>query len=86
MATLPDGMKSLAVTPVNFEEIIELSQANVGNPRRGPYTEDELKRIRSQAQAKNSVAMVIFMDQSFWHEEENVARAIHDTGDWRGDR
>jgi hypothetical protein len=83
MASLPEGIKVLAVTPVNFEEIIDLSKTY---RKEGAYTEDELRVIRSQARSKNNVAMVMFRDDTFWIKEENVGRAIHDTGDWRGDR
>jgi hypothetical protein len=75
MATAPDGMTILAVTPVNFEEIIERSQ----NTGKEPYTEDQLREMMTQARAKNNVAMVMFMGPDFWHKEERQGLAIHDT-------
>ena len=75
MAKLPDGMIALAVTPVNFDEIIERSQ----NTNKEPYTVEKLRELRTQAQAKNNVAFVMFMDATFWHEEEGRGLAIHDT-------
>lgn len=85
MATLPEGMKVLAVTPVNFDEIIELSE-KYNTPDLPPYTEEKLRSIRTMAREKNNVAFVMFMDQTFWHQTEEPGKAIHDTGDWRGDR
>lgn len=83
MATLPDGVHAIAVTPVNFDDIIK---ASTGHPFEEAYTEEKLREIRSQARANNAVAYVCFMDDTMWHKEEPIGRAVHDTGDWRGDR
>lgn len=83
MATLPDGVVMMAVTPSNFEDIIK---ASTGHPFEEAYTEERLRAIRAEAIAKNNIAFVCFFDDSMWVREEQPARAVHDTGDWRGDR
>jgi hypothetical protein len=75
VVSAPEGMVVIAVTPVNFDEIIERSQAF----SKHHYTEERLKEIRAQARERNSVAFVCFMDDAIWHKEEGVGLAVHDT-------
>jgi ethanolamine utilization cobalamin adenosyltransferase len=74
VASAPEGMTILAVTPVNFEEIIERSQ----NTFKEPYTEEKLKQIRAEAREKNVVAFVAFQETGYFVKEEGVGLAIHD--------
>jgi hypothetical protein len=74
VASAPEGMKILAVTPVNFEEIIELSKNAVAPP----YTEKELRDIRAKAREKDAVAFACFQDVRVYIKEEGVGLAIHD--------
>lgn len=67
MAKPPEGMTILTVEPRNYDEIIERSQ---GNLYKEPYTRESLVRIRSEAKAKNTVALVMFLDPNFWSCEE----------------
>lgn len=83
MAQTPEGITMMLVTPSNFEDIIE---ASTGHPFEPAYTEEKLREIRAKAQNNNSVAYVCFMDDTVWVKEEPPIQAVHDTGDWRGDR
>lgn len=78
-----DEVVSIAVTPVNFDEIIEASK---GHPSEEQFTLEKLQEIRAEARARNTVAFVFFRDDSMWHSEEQPGRVVHDTGDWRSDR
>jgi len=71
---------AIAVTPVNFEEIIEKSKSI---PFQENYTEKKLQEIRKMAQSRGAVAYVYFSDDFMWYEEELIGRAVHDLGDWR---
>ena len=65
---------TIAVTPVNFEDIVEKS---AGHPFEEGYSVENLKAIRAEAQAKGHVAFVCFLDDAMWVKEEKPGTAVH---------
>lgn len=74
MASLPQGTVVMAVTPSNYEEIIN---ASTGHPFEEAYTVERLKEIRAEAIENNNVAFVCFFEDNMWHREEKPGTAVH---------
>lgn len=61
MVSAPEGMRIYEVRPRNYEKIIAESSST-----QNPWSWDDLERMHAEALAQQKVALVMFMDQSFW--------------------
>jgi hypothetical protein len=61
MAVPPRGMHIFTVLPQYYDAIIEASKGG-----QEEYTLEHLEIMRRNAQERNSVAIVMFMDPTFW--------------------
>lgn len=68
----PDWMTILPVLPHNYEEIVRRSAGT----KKGPYSREDLERMRAQAQARNTVVMVMFMDPRFWRGDADASDEV----------